>query len=143
MERPCLSRRHALGALSLGVTGAGALSACGPEDEGFKQADSVVASDGAVPLDSIPENATTLVSFGAQQPFVLVVRGSGDDLRGLSGYCTHNGCALTVAGKELDCPCHGSRFDATTGDVLSPPAPSPLPEVPLTVEGGMVRKAES
>jgi cytochrome P450/nitrite reductase/ring-hydroxylating ferredoxin subunit len=44
--------------------------------------------------------------------------------------CTHQGCSL--AGGELEgavvvCPCHGSGFDVTTGDVLSPPALDPLP----------------
>jgi cytochrome P450/nitrite reductase/ring-hydroxylating ferredoxin subunit len=44
--------------------------------------------------------------------------------------CTHQACSL--AGGELEgavvvCPCHGSEFDVTTGDVLSPPALDPLP----------------
>ncbi len=53
-----------------------------------------------------------------EQPFVLLVRSAGDDLTAYSGYCTHNGCALAQKEAELDCPCHGSRFDAANGEVL-------------------------
>lgn len=142
MKHPCLSRRRALGALSLGATGPFALSACGaPEDEGFGDAEAVQATDGAVPLSDLPENATTIVNFGGQRPFVVVVRGEGKDIHAMSAYCTHHGCAVALKGDELDCPCHGSVFDATTGDVLRPPAPEPLPAVTVKIDGDMLRRA--
>jgi nitrite reductase/ring-hydroxylating ferredoxin subunit len=52
--------------------------------------------------------------------------------------CTHAGCSL--AGGELDgrvvtCPCHGSRFDATSGAVLRGPARSPVRSHAVTTEG--------
>ncbi|SLM99857.1 Rieske (2Fe-2S) domain protein [Brachybacterium faecium] len=139
MERPCLSRRHAL-LLPATAAGLGGLAACGPEDEGFGTAEPLRADDGAIPLDDIPENQSTLVNFGGQQPFVLLVRGAGDDLTAYSGYCTHNGCALRQEEAELDCPCHGSRFDAATGEVLLGPATRQLPEIPVTVEDGLIRR---
>jgi len=36
------------------------------------------------------------------------------------------GCTVGAAGKQLDCPCHGSVFDAQTGAVVNGPAQSPL-----------------
>lgn len=139
MERPCLSRRHALliPATAAGLSG---LAACAPEDEGFGTAEPLRGEDDTVPLAELPENASTLVNFGGQEPFVLIVRGAGEDLTAYSGYCTHNGCALRQEETELDCPCHGSRFDAATGEVLVGPATRHLPEVEVAVEGDVVRR---
>lgn len=139
MERPCLSRRHAL-LLPASAAALGGLAACGPQDEGFGTAAPVRADDGAISLDDVPENESTLVNFGGEQPFVLLVRGAGDDLAAYSGYCTHNGCALAQKEAELDCPCHGSKFDAATGEVLVGPATRQLPEVSVVVEDGLVRR---
>lgn len=137
MERPCLSRRHAL-LVPATAAGLGGLAACGPADD--DAAEPLRAEDGTVPLADIPENGSALVNFGGQQPFVLLVRGTGEDVTGYSGYCTHNGCALRQEETELDCPCHGSRFDATTGEVLVGPATRHLPEVTVTVEDGQVAR---
>ncbi len=140
MERPCLSRRRALLLPAVTAAGLGGLAACAPEDEGYGTAAPLRAEEGAIPLEEIPENASTLVNFGGQQPFVLLVRGAGEELTGYSGYCTHNGCALRQEEAELDCPCHGSRFDATSGEVLVGPATRHLPEVPVVIEDGLVRR---
>lgn len=132
--------RRALGALGLGACAAGALGGCGPQDQGFGNAAPVSASADAVPLDKLPENATTLVNFGGERPYVALVRGTGTDVKAMSGYCTHQGCALAVKDAELDCPCHGSSFNATTGAVLSGPATETLPTVKITVDGDVVRR---
>ncbi|WP_031081921.1 Rieske (2Fe-2S) protein [Streptomyces sp. NRRL WC-3549] len=57
--------------------------------------------------------------------------------KAFSAQCTHAGCVLDkVEGNEGNCPCHGSRFDVTTGEALHGPATVPLPSVPVKVEGG-------
>lgn len=126
--------------MGAGAGAACALAACGPKDEGFGDASPVKASDDAVALSQIPENATTLVNFGGERPFVAVVRGTGDDITAFSGYCTHQGCAVAKKDDQLDCPCHGSAFDAKTGEVLQGPASSPLPAVTVTVDGDTLRR---
>jgi nitrite reductase/ring-hydroxylating ferredoxin subunit len=55
--------------------------------------------------------------------------------------CTHRECSLEkgqLAGKVITCPCHGARFDVTTGAILSPPAKMPLPTHQVKVEGNRV-----
>ena len=45
---------------------------------------------------------------------------------------------VAVAGAQLDCPCHGSKYNALTGAVINGPAPKPLPAVSVEVEDGNV-----
>ena len=51
---------------------------------------------------------------------------SGKVVTAHSTVCTHMGCSVGAAGKQLDCPCHGSVFDAQTGAVVNGPAQTPL-----------------
>lgn len=55
----------------------------------------------------------------------------------LSAICTHTGCTVAWAGKQFNCPCHGSKFDSS-GKVLNGPAARPLPSIPVRVEGNSV-----
>ncbi|MDY7041662.1 MAG: non-heme iron oxygenase ferredoxin subunit [Chloroflexota bacterium] len=55
--------------------------------------------------------------------------------------CTHRECSLEegkLAGNVISCPCHGARFDVTTGAVLNPPAKIALPAHPVKLEGNNV-----
>lgn len=52
--------------------------------------------------------------------------------------CTHEECSLStgfIDGSTVYCPCHASQFDLTTGEVLSPPAPSPEPTYKVVIQG--------
>lgn len=69
---------------------------------------------------------------------VVLVR-DGDDVEGFSAVCTHQGCLVDeVADGEIRCPCHGSAFDARSGDVVRGPARAALPEVDVDVRDGQV-----
>lgn len=59
--------------------------------------------------------------------------------------CTHAGCAVqepetgvVSPDTTLRCPCHGSRFEATTGRRVAGPAFAPLSALALTVRQGEV-----
>ena len=55
-----------------------------------------------------------------------------DEWIALSMICTHRGCTVTPAGSALACPCHGAEF-SKTGQVLSPPASTPLQQYKVEV----------
>lgn len=138
---PACIRRRELAALGLTSAAALALVGCGPDRDGLKVKEVQADSSGSVELDKIEKNSTTIVDFGGQSAFVAVVRGDGDDLKGFSAYCTHQGCALEPHGPVLNCPCHGSTFDAETGDVKGGPAEAPLAKIQLSVKNGKVTRA--
>lgn len=70
---------------------------------------------------------------------VVVTRPTADDVRAFSAVCTHQGCTVdAVADGTIDCPCHGSSFDAATGAVRHGPATRALPTVAVTVRSGQV-----
>ena len=86
-----------------------------------------------------PGSALTFRNSG--QPAVLVHLQSGDFVA-YSAVCTHQQCTVAYKNGRLACPCHGSVFDpANGGQVVSPPANRPLPEIPVEVRGGEVVRA--
>ena len=52
--------------------------------------------------------------------------------------CTHKACSLATGkldGTTVTCPCHGSQFDVTTGEVLRGPAQQPVRSRLVQLEG--------
>src|SRR5215211_7274589 len=95
----------------------------------------VIASESEV----APGSAVTFKDSG--NPAVLVHLKSGDFVA-YSAICTHQGCTVAYKGGKLACPCHGLVFDPARGaEVVAGPAPRPLPEIPVKVEGGEIVKA--
>ncbi len=86
-------------------------------------------------LDGIPQGGGVILK---DAPIVLTRTATGE-LHAFSAVCTHQGCTVAaVTGGTIDCPCHGSRFDAATGAVRTGPAARPLPPVAVVVRGGKV-----
>ena len=75
------------------------------------------------------------------QDAVLVHLESGDFVA-YSAVCTHQACTVAYKNGQLACPCHGSVFDPANGaEVVTGPAQTPLPEIPVEVKGGQVLRA--
>jgi len=59
--------------------------------------------------------------------------------KAFSATCTHAACTVQYAsGSPIYCPCHGATFSTSDGSVLGGPAPSPLPEFGVQIQGGNV-----
>lgn len=86
-------------------------------------------------LDDVPPGGGVVLA----EEGVVLVRGEGDEVQGFSVTCTHQGCPVSeVVDGRIICPCHGSAFDAATGEVVAGPAPAPLEQVEVVVQGGDV-----
>jgi Rieske Fe-S protein len=73
---------------------------------------------------------------------VVVTQPTAGTFKAYDSTCTHAGCAVTkIAGGTINCPCHGAKFSVEDGSVAAGPAPSPLQEVPITVEGENIQLA--
>lgn len=88
-------------------------------------------------LAAIPVGSAVAAKDAAGKPIVVAQPAAGR-AAAFSAICTHMGCTVAPAGKELRCPCHGSVFDAATGTVVHGPAPAPLAAVPVHVRDGKV-----
>ena len=76
----------------------------------------------------------------------VVLANAGGQIYALAELCTHAECPLSegdLDGEELVCPCHGSRFDVKSGEVLSLPANEPLAVYNVKIEGSDVLIAPS
>lgn len=90
----------------------------------------VLVAAAAVPVGG----GTILDSAG-----VVVTKDPSGAVHAFSSTCTHQGCTVNeVSGGTINCPCHGSRFDARTGAPVAGPATRPLPTVAVVVRNGEV-----
>lgn len=88
-------------------------------------------------LNQVPPGGGIVVAKEA----VVLTRTASGDVHAFSAVCTHQGCTVDrVSGGTIQCPCHGSRFDADTGAVRAGPAPRPLPPVTVQVKDGGIYK---
>ncbi|GAB3577367.1 hypothetical protein GCM10027406_11640 [Leifsonia lichenia] len=133
-----LTRRTIVSIGGATVVGAGALllTACTPGGAGADPVASGSDSEVTVPLSSIPVGGAVSAKMGSAP--IVVSQPTAGKVVAFSAVCTHQGCTVAPQGTEFDCPCHGSRFDAATGDVLGGPAQKPLPKLTATVSGSSV-----
>ena len=145
------------GAAVAGVAGVSVplLAACGGGDEaGGTPSSSGSSSAPTSAPSSAPSSAGTPSSGGGgavlgpvsdvpvgggkvfQDAKIVVTQPTAGQYKGFTAVCTHAGCIVrSVENNTIDCPCHGSKYNATDGSVVGGPAPSPLAAVAVAVDG--------
>lgn len=133
---PVTTRRTLLcgAAAVLAAGGTVAVSGCSSSSSGGSSS----SAKSATPVDVGP---AADVPVGGGKVFrdhkIVVTQPTAGQYKAFSARCTHAGCIVDqVASAQIQCPCHGSRFDITDGSVKDGPAPSPLPAYKVAVENG-------
>ena len=131
------------------LAGGGALAACGSGDSTAMSSTTVPpgsetagpspspsasgSTKAIVKLDDVPIGGA--VAAQAPSGAVIVAQPAEGRVVAFSAICTHQGCKVAPAGVTLNCPCHGSKFDAMTGRVLNGPAKADLEPVAVKISG--------
>ncbi len=93
----------------------------------------------AGPANDISDGDMKAFEVGGVKIAVANVAGT---LYAFGNTCTHRQCPLAKGELEdttVTCPCHGSQFDVTTGDVLTGPAEDPVGSYPIRVEDDTIQ----
>jgi len=141
-----ITRRSALrGAGVFAVGGvAGAVVASGRDDPadsananayGYDDTSTGSTATALAAVDDIPSGGGLVLDDAK----VVLTKADDGTVRAFSSICTHQGCAVAkVADGRISCPCHGSQFEADTGEVAEGPASRALPAVAVAVRDGEV-----
>ncbi|WP_409181843.1 Rieske (2Fe-2S) protein [Amycolatopsis sp. VS8301801F10] len=127
------SRRSALvsgaaAAVALTACGSGGGSGQAPPKAGGKVLALAEVPVGQAKSAKTPDGQEVLVAQPEQGTVVC-----------FSAVCTHQGCTVDPPRNgQASCPCHGSVFDALTGEVKKGPASQPLSKVAVKIENGDV-----
>jgi cytochrome b6-f complex iron-sulfur subunit len=131
-------RRAVLGAGTAGALGIGllGLAACSKGKGGGGA--STAAGSPLVKLSEVPVGGSVAASAKVDGHPVVVSQKTAGAVAEFSAICTHMGCTVNAGGPQFHCPCHGSVYDAFTGQVVQGPAPTALTAIPVKVVGDKV-----
>ena len=87
----------------------------------------------------VGENDLAAFEVGGER---IAVANVGGSFHAFGNMCTHRQCFLALGvleGTIVTCPCHGSQFDVTTGEVLRGPALEPVRSYTTRVDDGALQ----
>lgn len=135
------SRRGVL--LGAGAVGAGVvLAACGgkesPSPAGQSTSSETKAAAPSVKTADVPVGGGVVLAAAK----VVVTQPKAGEFKAFTAVCTHKQCTVSkVSDGTIDCPCHGSKFSAVDGSVVTGPAEEPLAPKAASVVGDTVTVA--
>ena len=136
------SRRTVLTSVGLAGVGVTALAGCGAAESAANSAASSAKDAATSAVKDAISKATIPVGGGKifTDQKVVVTQPTSGVFKAFSAVCTHQGCPVTsVQNGTINCTCHGSEFDITTGAVKKGPATKALPEKSVTVTGDGIK----
>ena len=86
-------------------------------------------------VNDLPPGEMMVVQPGGEQILLVNV---GGNVYACDDICSHAFASLSegdLSGEEVECPLHGSAFNVTTGEALTPPAFDSIKTYQVRVEG--------
>ncbi len=114
-----------------GGTGVNATSPSGTTTGGTPAAGQIAQ------VSSVPKNSAVAFTIPSSGDAGVLVHLNNGQFVAYDALCTHAGCQVSydAPSQLLQCPCHGAAFDpAKNAEVVSPPAPTPLAPVKISVD---------
>lgn len=73
---------------------------------------------------------------------IVITQPTAGEFKAFTAVCTHLGCTVSAVNDNvISCPCHGSQYDAASGENIGGPAPAPLAEHQIKVKGKKILEA--
>jgi nitrite reductase/ring-hydroxylating ferredoxin subunit len=110
----------------------------GPNTEREGKENQYMTDWSKVEAGEIGEGEMTAVPVGDR---MVAIANVGGNLHAFDDVCTHRQCSLAegdLEGLVIECPCHGSQFDITSGEVVNGPATEPIDVFEVREEDGQL-----
>ena len=101
-----------------------------------------IGEDGAVAVGRSRIPLLKAAGIGRSKGTRITLANVAGTLYAIDDTCTHKGRSLgdgKLDASTIQCACHGSRFDVTTGAVVRGPAEDPVRSYPVHVADGEVQ----
>jgi Rieske Fe-S protein len=122
-----------LGALGTAV----ALAGCGSDDGGDEEAAAPDAGSELATTSEVPVGGGLILT----EQKVVITQPTEGDFKAFTAVCTHQQCVVAEVQETINCNCHQSKFSIEDGSVQGGPAPSPLEEIAIEVDGDRIVSA--
>ncbi|MFF8773188.1 Rieske (2Fe-2S) protein [Kitasatospora sp. NPDC015120] len=135
-ESPAPTRRTLLCGAAAVLAAGGAVAVTGCSSSASDSGSAARTPVDVGPASAVPVGGGTVY----REKKIVVTQPAEGQYKAFSAKCTHAGCIVDqVRNQKIQCPCHGSLFGIADGAVLDGPAPAPLPEYAVEVEGGNLK----